>query len=317
MALDISRLEFFIKVAELGSLSKAAVALDTVQSTLSRHIAALEKECSQRLFDRTGRGVTLTAFGKRIFPLVKKLVVESKELESAMKGKDELPVGEVRIGLMPSLAEVLVATLFKKVRERYPSVRLHIFEGSNGQLDEWVSSGYIDIGVLYRYGKSTRRNEESLFKVDTYLVGPPRDKITSQSTVNFAKLDGLPLVLPGVPNGLRVALDHLARRQKSSFSLTVAMEADSLPIQRTMASHGEAYAVHGGVVVWRDVKAGVVSAARIVNPSIKRTMVLATTTNRPLALAGREVSKLLREVCESFAAEGVFSAPSDARLAKA
>ncbi|CAN5693643.1 LysR family transcriptional regulator [soil metagenome] len=296
--MDLARLKLFVRVAECGSLSKAAVALDSMQSAISRQIAVLERECGHRLFDRTGRGVTLTSFGERLFPRIKALVDEADQVENAMKGAEELPEGEVRIGFMPSVAELFVATFFKRVRESYPGIRLRIFEGSNGQLDEWVSNGRIDMAVLYRYGNSIKRYEDRLFVVDTYLVGAPGDPITSKPTVNFAELDGLPLCLPGTPNGLRVTLDQLARREKSGVTLNIALEADSLPIQRSMACSGEAYAVHGGVVVARDVRAGIVSAARIVNPGIKRTMVIATTTHKPLSVAGRETSKLLRQVCE-------------------
>jgi LysR family transcriptional regulator, nitrogen assimilation regulatory protein len=313
LAMDLARLKLFVQVAEVGSLSKAAVLLDSVQSAISRQIAALERECGRRLFDRTGRGVTLTDFGKRVFPQIKALVLEAERVESLMNGKDEMPSGEVRVGFMPSVAELLVATLFKRVSERFPDIKLRISEGSNGQLDEWISTGRIDMGVLYRYGKSTRRNEDSLFVVDTFLVGAPGDRVTSQPTIAFAKLDRLPLVLPGVPNGLRVALDQIAKRQKQGFKLSIAMEADSLPIQRSMASHGQAYAVHGGVVVWRDVQAGVVSASRIVGPALKRTMVLATTTQHSLSLAARETATLVRNVALEYSGAGAFDGPASAQ----
>ncbi|CAB3669094.1 LysR family transcriptional regulator [Paraburkholderia rhynchosiae] len=307
--MDLDRLKLFVQVAEAGSLSKAAVLLDSVQSAISRQIATLEAEAGRRLFDRTGRGVALTEFGKRLFPEIKALVLEAERVESLMQGKDELPAGDVRIGLMPSVSELLVAALFKRIREKFPAIRLRIFEGSNGQLDEWVSNGRIDMAVLYRYGKSVKRGEDVLFEVDTYLVGPPGDPLTTQSTVDFERLDGLPLVLPGAPNGLRVALDQIARRQREGFALSVVLEADSLPIQRSMASHGEAYAVHGGVVVWRDVKAGIVSASRIVNPEMRRSMVLATTTQHPLTLASRETATIVRGIAQEYAGAGTFDTP--------
>lgn len=308
--MDIDRLKLFVQVAEVGSLSKAAVLLDSVQSAVSRQIAALETETGRRLFDRTGRGVTLTEFGRRVFPDVKALVTEAERVEALLQGRDELPAGEVRVGFMPSVAEMLVAVLYRRVSERFPDIRLRILEGSNGQLDEWVSTGRVDMAVLYRYGKSGRRGEQKLFDVDTFLVGPPGDRLTSRPTVDFAQLDGLPLVLPGAPNGLRVALDQLTRRQKAGFRLRVAMEADSLPIQRSMASHGAAYAVHGGVVVRRDVQAGIVSAARIVNPGLRRTLVLATTSQHPLSLAARETAMLVRGVAQAEAVAGTFDVPA-------
>lgn len=307
--MDLNRLKLFVQVADAGSLSKAAVLLDSAQSAISRQVAALERECGRLLFDRTGRGVALTEFGNRVYPHVKALISEADRVESLMNGKDELPAGEVRIGLMPSVAELLVATIFKRVRERFPDIKLRVFEGSNGQLDEFVSTGRVDLAVLYRYGRAERKNEDALFVVDTYLVGAPGDRITSHPTINFASLNGLPLVLPGVPNGLRVTLDTLARRQKEGFALSVKMEADSLPIQRSMASHGEAYAIHGGVVVWRDVQAGVVSASRIVNPGIKRTMVLVSTSQHSLSLGARETAKIVRAVAQEHSAVGGFEGP--------
>jgi LysR family nitrogen assimilation transcriptional regulator len=77
---------------------------------ISRQIAALERECGRRLFDRTGRGVALTEFEKRLHPHIKSLIVEADRVEALMKGKDERPSGEVRIGHMPSVAELLAAT---------------------------------------------------------------------------------------------------------------------------------------------------------------------------------------------------------------
>jgi LysR family nitrogen assimilation transcriptional regulator len=305
---DLSKLKLFVHVAELGSLSKAAVQLDSAQSAISRQIASLERDYGCRMFNRTGRGLTLTDFGERMFPRIKALVLQADQLESDLHGRDELPTGEVRVGFMPSVAELLVATLFKQTQERFPGIKLRIFEGSNGQLDEWVSNGRIDMGMLYRYGQAAKRNEDSLFSVDTYLVGAPGDPITEDATVDFSLLNGLPLVLPGVPNGLRTTLDKIAAKQPEGFRLSVVMEADSLPIQRSMASNGQAYAVHGGVVVARDVKAGIVSAARIVNPTIMRTMVLASTTQRPLSLAAREVSYLLRQIGQALDAEDLIQA---------
>jgi LysR family transcriptional regulator, nitrogen assimilation regulatory protein len=308
--MDLSRLRLFVQVADAGSLSKVAVLHDSVQSAISRQIAALEQESGGRLFDRTGRGVTLTDRGRRLYPEVKALLAEADRVEGVLRGSDELPLGDVRIGLMPSVAELLLSELFARVRAKFPGVRLRLFEGSNGQLDAWVSTGHVDLALLYRYGRQKRPMEDPLFDVETYLVGAPGDPLTSRPSVPFSALDGLPLVLPGVPNGLRVALDQLARRQPEGFRLNPVLEADSLPIQRSMASSGQAYAIHGGVVVQRDVKAGLVSAAPLVDPGIRRTIVMAVTSQRPLTRAAKEVSRVLRRMAGEHVDAGTFDAPS-------
>jgi LysR family transcriptional regulator, nitrogen assimilation regulatory protein len=313
--MDLARLRLFVQVADAGSLSKVAVLHDAVQSAISRQISALEREYGGRLFDRTGRGVALTERGRRLYPEVRALLAEADRVEALLRGSDELPLGEVRLGLMPSVAELLVAQLFGRARERFPEVRLRLLEGSNGQLDGWIATGHLDAAVLYRYGQHTRPLEDPLFDVQTFLVGPPGDPLTSAPAVPFSALDGLPLVLPGEPNGLRVALNQIARRQPQGFRLNPVLEADSLPIQRSMASHGHAYAIHGGVVVRRDVQAGVVSAAPLVEPGIRRTMVLATTTQRPMTRATREIQRLIRQIADEHVRAGSFEPPTSGEVA--
>jgi LysR family nitrogen assimilation transcriptional regulator len=305
---DLDRLKLFAHVAELGSLSKVAVATASVQSAISRKISALERDCGGRLFNRTGRGVTLTELGESIFPRVKHLLLEAERLASDIKSSAGVPSGEVRIGLMPSLADPLVTLLFRQTREHFPQIRLHLFEGSAGQLEEWLATGRIDAAALFRYSESVPRDEELLGSVDTYLVGPPGDRITSAATVDFARLDNLPLVLPGMPNGLRVALSQLAKRRR--IGLSVAIEADSLPIQKTLAATGEAYAVLGGHAVSGDVKSRLLQASRIVSPGIKRIVTLATTTHQTPSLAGRKVIELVRQIMHGLFKSGALRPPT-------
>ena len=68
---DLQKWRAFLAIAELGSLTRAALFLDSNQSLLSRHLNALERECKTRLFNRTGRGVALSDVGQRILPHVK------------------------------------------------------------------------------------------------------------------------------------------------------------------------------------------------------------------------------------------------------
>jgi LysR family transcriptional regulator, nitrogen assimilation regulatory protein len=300
-SMDLDRLKLFAQAAELGSLSKVASLTGAAQSAISRKITALEQECGGRLFSRTGRGVALTEFGERIFPRVKSLLEDADKLLSEMKTSAGIAMGTVHIGLMPSLAHPATSLLLRQVRERFPGIHLHIVEGSGGQLDEWLMSGRIDIAVLFRYSKAVPQGEQTLAVVDTFLVGHPGDTLTRKPTINFLDLDGIPLVLPSIPNGLRVALARLAIQER--VNLSVVMEADSLPIQKNVSATGDAYAVLGSHAVGPEVQAGTLQASCIVNPRIKRTIVLSTTTAHPLTLAGREVATLTRRIFESLVSE--------------
>jgi DNA-binding transcriptional LysR family regulator len=169
--IDLGRLSRFVRVAELGSLTKAAVMLDTTQSALSLQIGALEREFGGRLFHRTGRGVALTELGEQILQRARSLLTDAQQLADEIRSSAGKPYGEVKIGILPSTAHLLVTPLYRRSRERYPHVLLHIFEGSSGQLDEWVSKGQLDIAMLYRYVKTATRDEQALAVVPSCLVG--------------------------------------------------------------------------------------------------------------------------------------------------
>jgi LysR family nitrogen assimilation transcriptional regulator len=302
--LDLEALRVFVQVAELGSLTKAAVLLDTVQPAVSRTIAGLERDCAGRLFHRTGRGLVLTEFGEQILPQVKALLLQSTLLEDELKSGGGLATGEVRLGILPSLADIAIFNLYRKARDLFPSVRLHVLEGSTGQIDEWLTTGRIDIAIRFRYSDAVSPNEHVLGSVGTYLVSAPGDSITKNPTIEFQALNGLRLVLPGFPNPLRVALDQLAKQNR--VSLSVVMEADSLSIQKKMAAIGEAYAVLATHAVISEVAAGTLQVSHLVNPSLERKIELATTTQKPLSLACREIAGLVRRIYEEVFVAAAF-----------
>jgi len=87
---DLQKWRAFLAIAELGSLTRAALFLDTNQSFLSRQINALERDCGTRLFNRTGRGVELSEVGTRLFPQVRSLLPNNWSWRSA-KAPKSLP----------------------------------------------------------------------------------------------------------------------------------------------------------------------------------------------------------------------------------
>ena len=297
-------LKLFLEVADLGSFSKAAIARRTVQSHISRQISDLERECGVRLFQRTGRGVVLTDLGQRIVPRVRTWLAETDQLVNDIKSSAEVPVGEVRIGILPSAAHPLVTTVYERARERYPSIRLSVREGQGAELDALLDSGAVDLAILFRYEKSARGDEQHLATVDTFLVGAANDEITRSGTIDFSRLDRLPLILPSRPSPWRHLLDGVSRRK--GISLLVVLEADSVAIQKEVAAKGGTYTVLGPYAMMEDVRAGRLQASRIVNPDLKRFVTLAMPKKGPLTLACKVVAQLIREAARELEGEGAL-----------
>ena len=293
MSIIDNKWTLFINVAELGSLTHAAAVLELPQSVLSRNIGALERECGTRLFRRTGRGVVLTDFGQQIYPRVKQLIAQADQLADDIRTSSGEPLGTVRIGLLPSMVAILSGPLCRAVGERFKKVRLHLTEGSSVQLEDWLNQGRLDLSTLLREGPVGAAEEPTLQAVSLSLIGPPGDPIVGAGKVDFERLVGLPLVLPGEPHLMRAQLNALARERGLKF--TVAIEADSINLQREIVAAGGGYAI----IATPAALSSRTRAALIVNPELSRRVVLGTTLLRPHTLATIAISRLLQELALS------------------
>jgi DNA-binding transcriptional LysR family regulator len=304
IAADLHKWRAFVAIGELGSLTRAALFLDSNQSLLSRQLNALERECGARLFNRTGRGVELSEVGARLFPQVKALLSSAEQLELEIRGEAREPIGRVSLGLLPSIALSLVGRLFSETRRRYPAIHLKILEGSSGQVEEWLADARVDIAILYRYGPTLPGLEQSLAEVDSYLIGYPGDAVTAAAEVAFAALDELPFILPSVPNGLRAALDATARQERTT--LAPAIEADSLPLQKSLVQTEHLYTVLPLHAVWSEVADGRLQAARIVDPPMQRTISMAMSKSKGPARSESAVASLIAEIVDDMARAGMW-----------
>lgn len=289
--MNLEQLRLMAQIAEHGSLTRAAIAANSQQSVISRQLSALETECGGQLFYRTGRGVMLTELGASVMPRIRQLLTDFDQLAEDMRSSAELPRGDVRLGILPALTDPLVTLLYQEVREKLPGVRLHLYEGSNGQLDEWLATGRIDLALLYRYGEVDEAADRVLGRVSSYLISAVGDPVTQHETIAFQQLAGVPLVLPSEPNALRTTLDQLARR--ANIALNVAMEADSLPIQKNIVATGNAYAIVGWLAVSREVEAGRLQASRIVDPGIERAAILSATQHHVFTRSSRAIARIV------------------------
>jgi DNA-binding transcriptional LysR family regulator len=292
-----SKWVLFVKVTELGSLTHAAAALNVPQSVISRQINALERECGARLFRRTGRGVVLTDFGQKIFPSFKALIAQADQLADDIRTSSGEPIGEARLGLLPSVVRTFSGPLYRAVAQRFPKVRLHLTEGSSVQLEDWLNQGRLDLSLLLREDDIEQPGELTLTKMSLSLIGPLDDLLTSQSTVQFDQLDGLPLVLPGEPHLLRARLTALAIQR--GVKLNVAMEADSISLQQEIVIAGGGYAIVADATLAPGLPKRF-SAAHIVNPGLSRRVILSTTLLRPHTLATRAVATLVQELAKAL-----------------
>lgn len=286
----------FTRVAEAGSVSRAALSLDMPQSAISRRIAELERECGGRLFQRTGRGVALTEFGKLVYSRIKAMSAQADEVADQILTQSGLPVGLVTLGLLPATVPYLAGPLMAHVAASMPSVRLHILEGSSGQLEQWLAEGRLDFSLLLRQESELQSGEQMLVRQRLHLVVRCEDPLAAQTSLPIQALQRLPLVVAARPHAMRDLLDQMSRRQGAGFQIVA--EADSIRLQHELIAGGHAYGLMIGPLAPLDQAR--LTAVPMGQPAVLRAVVLCHALQRPFTLANREVALKLAALASTL-----------------
>lgn len=239
--MDTRRLGYFVRVAEDGSLTKAAQILRIAQPALTRQMRLLEAEVGVALFRRTARGMSLTEEGERLRAAV---AGPLRELELALHGfraSASPVVADAVLGMPASLAEVLGKPLALAIARDFPEVRLRIVEAPMGSLQEWLTRGMVDFALIEEASHDDRLVEQRLARLSVVLVGPPDSPLPPGEDVPFPEAARLPLVLTSHHMGLRGAVNDAA--QRSGARLDLRLEADNPRLARELVEAGLGYAM--------------------------------------------------------------------------
>lgn len=302
---DFSALHGFLLVAQAGSFSRAAVAAAVSQPTLSRQIRRLEEELHVRLFDRTGRGVALTAAGRRLFDAVKP---GFEQLDAAKRASladgDDTQLRQVVFGVPPSIGNLLGRTLLTATDERFPGLRMRVVEGFHRPLIDMLYRGQLDFAFLYTMVASAGIHMDPLVDEELCLVVSPR-RARQLRSVTLAQLGEFPLVLPSRPHGLRELLEETA--EAHGLRLDIRYEFDTAMSLTRQAPIGDlAATVLPFSAVHEEVARGLLVALPIRRPALVRRLVLAHANNRAFAPGMVAFQHLLRAECERLVASGFW-----------
>lgn len=146
--MEVHQLRYFIAVAEEGSFSRAAERVRVAQPSLSQQIQKLEAEAGQPLFDRLARGATLTEAGQELLPFARRILHDLTEAKRCLGASGKEPAGEVKIGIIPTIAPFIAQALLARCAEEFPALTIRIFEDVTDNLVRAVEGGEIDLAVM-------------------------------------------------------------------------------------------------------------------------------------------------------------------------
>lgn len=297
--MDLKQIESFVRVAELGSFTRAAAALSMPQPLLSRHVRQLEVEFHQTFLLRNGRGVTLTEAGLVLLEhgrgILHQVALAREELGSVRGSL----AGRVSIGLPPSLSKLITVPLTLEFRKRLPNAHLTLTEGFSVVMNEGLRSGRLDMAVLYNTAHSPDIETQPLHREELVLISSQasvkRNPVPALSArMPLSALADLPLIVPSRPNAFRVLIE--TELMRVNCRPKIELEVDGLNAILDLVGEGLGFAVLPPYTLSNFQKPHAFSTHKLHSPQLICELMLVTSARRPSTETHKEVQNLVADV---------------------
>jgi len=304
-SMEISQLRTLLHVAELGSLSRAAERLRIAQPALSRQVRLLEAELGVPLFVRHGRGMVPTEHGHEVLKHAQRVIAELEEIRASTTQVGAPLSGRVAIGFPPTVADIISVPLAAAFGKAHPQAELRLVGAYTGYLLDWLHRGEIDVAIIYDPLAARSLRLRPLLLENLFLIGPPDARFSSTRAVAFKELDGKRLLLPSAQHGLRTIVERCAG--EAGIALDVGIEADSYATLKDLVRHGHGWTILPLAPIHRDIAAGQLSAAPLVDPVPVRRLVLSFPADRPVPRLARFAGEAIATIVADHVARGIWA----------
>ena len=295
--MELRSLHYFVRIAELGSITRAAAHLHVAQPALTRHVQRLEDELNVALFTRANRGVRLTEAGQKLLDGATRILRDIERTGDEIRAQDAHPSGKIILGITPTLCPVLVPELFSRMRRDFPMIELKVMHAGMVRLEEFVIDGRVDIALLSELSRSRLVVSTRVAEEEMVLVTRPGAR--DAGVVGSDELRRTPLILG---DGLRAAMDALLAGL--DIELQVSTELNDHETIRLMVADGAGAAVLPLSSVSRDCARGTLEAHRITETGVFRTLALGVRASRNASLARDAIARTIRAMVEDMNEEG-------------
>jgi len=251
--LELAQLEAFLQVAHHRSFSRAAEALFLTQPSVTARIQSLEREIGERLFERTGRSVSLTDAGHAFIPHAQRALTAVQEGTDAIEAVRHGDIGSIRIGASASIATYVLPGILKHFRESRPRVHVHINTGTSEDIIERMLAGELHVAIV-RLTQHPEVESVHLYNDDLSLVVAPDHPFATKDRVTVAEAGREPFLFFERSSSYHSLIYSMFLR--AGVVPESVMELDSMETTKHMVEAGIGIAILPVVSVEREAKTG-------------------------------------------------------------
>jgi LysR family nitrogen assimilation transcriptional regulator len=301
---DLRGIRYFIEIADLGSITRAADRLGIAQPALSRHLRGIEDELGIQLLVRLPRGVQLTDGGRQFLDHSRRLVREFSRLKDEVRARKELPRGRLVLGMPPTVGTLLLPATVERMRRQYPHVALKIVEGSSVTLYDALLTGRIDMAVLTNPPASRALTVTPLVSEPIVVLAVLQPRGTHRF-FTLAELAKTPtIVTPAIRTIVERQLYRLGAR------LNIEVEMDSVAAIRQLVLRGAGVTVMPVSTFHEDIRGGRIAVYPIADANIHRMLSVGVAADRRRSAAFDEVTSIVTEETNRLLDRGTFDVPA-------
>ena len=302
--MDVKRLHAFVRVVDIGSITRASTMLRIAQPALSQQITALEQHFGKPLLLRSKRGVVPTEAGRILYTHCQRILKQMEQAELDISATSEAVTGFVSVALAPlSLGSLIAVQLMAAIRSRYPGIVLHINENVGGVISEQVMTGKTDVALIFDPGNVPSLSFQPVTTEELYFVKRGGDGVQmpdgQEAEVTFAEAVAGPLVLPRRIHTIRQVIDTTLSR--AGLSATVIVETESISLLAGALAEGL-----GATILPRSAAFAVLRRVpdaklmRIRKPNMKISMAICVSGQLPLSEPAAVVRDHLMRLAQEF-----------------
>ena len=296
--MELEQIEYFVRVAELGSFTRASSALGIAQPALSRKIRQLEVELRQNLLVRNGRGATTTDAGKLLLEHGRGILHQVQRLREELGRVRGSLAGRVAIGLPPSIAKVLTVPLSREFRAKLPQAALSISEGLSVAMQESIINGKLDIALLYGAVPTPGLEITHLLDEDLFLVQRQSERQSRKNqpdAITLKDVAALPLIIPTRPNAIRMLVE--VEMANINCRPNITLEIDGVPAILDLVLDGAGCAVLSKNAVTTSGQASLFVVSPIAGLNSKLSV--AVSAQRPATLTQQAMLELIQHLVKT------------------
>lgn len=273
--MTLVQLEYIVALDTWRHFVLASEKCFVTQPTLSMQIQKLEEELGVKIFDRTKQPVIPTEIGVSIIAQARVALREAQMIKQFISDKKDALAGELRIGIIPTLAPYLLPQLYKYIREKYPQINLIIRETITEELIHELKNNRIDCGIVVTPLDDAAIKEDVLFYEELFVYVSRKNALSDKKYVLPSDIDPSKLWLLEEGHCFRSQIMNLCELRKSS-DFHFKYETGNIETLKRMVDKSDGITILPELAVMEFTKSQMKLVKRLRDPTPAREVSLVT-----------------------------------------